>query len=114
MKKRLLLGVVLASGLFALPARADVDARIGMGTPQVMLVGGKHAHSHHRHVHRHPPVRHRYAPPVYYPERVYRHSKRHRHFHGAKPLPPSMTRHHLHRGTRPLPPPHAHAYGWRR
>ena len=113
MKKLLMLGLVLAAGLFSVPAKADVDVRIGIGVPGVVIGTNRH------HPHYHPPVRHRhYGPPVYYyPEKVYRHPHRHyggKHYRHYKHVRPPVHR-HLRHGHRPAPPPHAYARGhWRR
>jgi len=119
MKRFLMLGLALAAGLLALPARAEVDVYIGAGVPAV--VTSTHRHHHHyappsvRHHHYVPPsVRHRhYGPPLlYYPERVYRHPggyHGHRHYKYKNVRPPVHDR-HLRQGQRP-PPPHARAWG---
>lgn len=119
MKKLLMLSLALAASLLALPAKADVDIRLGARSPEIVIAGTR-SHAHHPPHHYHPPAKYRhYGPPVYfYPEKVYRHphkgyrSPSYRHH---KHVRPSMHRHHLRHGTRPLPPPHARAHGhWRR
>src|SRR5690606_9705303 len=119
MKKLLLLGVVLASSLFAFPARADVDTRIGFGEPHFLLTGGKHDFSHR---HYHPPKHRHYSskhrrhsgPPTYYPEKVYRHRKPHHPYYGHhKHVRPPVYGYHFNHGRRPAPPPHARAHLWR-
>jgi len=108
MKRMLMLGLVLATGLFTTAARADVDIRIGIGVPGVVIGTDR------RHHHYHPPARHyHYAPPVvyYYPEKAYR--KPHKHYKGkhAHRHAPKQ----VHRGYRQGPPPHARAHGhWSR
>lgn len=125
MKKLLMLSLALAASMFAVPAKADVDIRIGAGVPGV-VIGSTRDHHHRdyhppvRHRHYAPPLRHRhYAPPVYYyPEKVYRHPHKHyrgKHYRPDRHMSRSMHRHHLRHGTRPFPPPHARAHGhWSR
>ena len=106
MKKLLMLGLVLSAGLFAVPAKADVDVHIGIGVPGV-IIGTNRPHHHY-----HPPVRHYYygPPVVYYPESSYRHAPKH--YRGKH-----YQKHHkhMHRGHhhRKGPPPHARAHGHR-
>lgn len=116
MKKLLMLGAVVVSTLFSLPASADVQTRAAIGAPPIVLAGGKHDHAHHpQHRHSHAPNHRRhYGPPAYYPEKVYRNSKHRPHYGHYKHVRPPIYGYHFHKhGKRPVPPPHARAHLWR-
>ncbi len=139
MKKLWIACLAIAAGVFTTPARADVDVRIGIGVPGVVIGTNRHDHyrspvhppSHYyppvRQRHYHPPIRHphyqaplrnsrRMTPPAYfYPEHVYRgghkhYQSKHRHHHFHHARPPEHK--HLRHGRQPLRPPHAYSRGY--